>query len=173
MAIMTAAATTTTRTTIEPMCSLTIDCRCATSSEGTTRYQWPSTIAPHAPPSSATELRKLATVSSGISPGASPRDLESPAASTAASPHTIAVHSSAGRILASIRPMVAQYTTSAASAMSSSADRRRCRAFGSSSFGPQGEPDRDEQRRGAGVEAKKLHPCLAADPGQNEGNADA
>ncbi len=107
IAIITAAATTTTRTTVEPMCSRTIDCRCATSSDGTTRYQWPSTIAPHAPPSSATELRKLATVSSGIKPGAS-RDTSNACSVTAIRPATTAVHRIAGRIFASIRPMVAQ-----------------------------------------------------------------
>ena len=45
------------------MCTLTIDCRCDTCSDGITRYQWPRIIAVQAPPSSAAELRKLATVS--------------------------------------------------------------------------------------------------------------
>ena len=45
------------------MCSLTIDCRCDTCIDGMTRYQWPRIIAVQAPPSSAAELRKLATVS--------------------------------------------------------------------------------------------------------------
>src|SRR4030088_3289197 len=62
MAMNTAAATTTTRTTIEAMCTLTIDCRCDTWSEGITRYQCPRIIAVHAPPRSAAELRKLATI---------------------------------------------------------------------------------------------------------------
>ena len=90
------------------MCSFTIDCRCATLSDGTTRYQWPSTIAPHAPPSSAVELRKLATVSSGSKPGRVGRHFERLQRDRRSTPPTIAVHNSAGRILASIRPMVAQ-----------------------------------------------------------------
>ena len=34
------------------------------------------------------------------------------------------------------------------------------------------ESDRDEQRGRPGVEAKKFHPRLAPDPGENEGDAD-
>src|SRR6202022_2393412 len=97
-----------------------MDCRCDTLSDGTTRYQCPSTIAPHAPPSRAAELRKLATVSNGSSPGA-PADTSSACALTATSPDAIAVHNKSGRILAHIRPIVAQYTTRAASAINSAA----------------------------------------------------
>src|SRR4030095_13330933 len=41
MARNTAAATTATRTIIDRICSLTIDCRCDTCIEGMMRYQWP------------------------------------------------------------------------------------------------------------------------------------
>src|SRR5258707_13515025 len=58
-----AAATTATRSTSEMMWSFTIDCRYDTFIEGITRYQCPRIIAVQVPPSSAAEVRKLATVS--------------------------------------------------------------------------------------------------------------
>ena len=45
----------------------------------------------------------------------------------------------------------------------------RARVFG---LGSQRKSDRDEQHGRAGVEAEKLHPRLASDPRENEGDAD-
>ena len=117
----TAAPTTTTRTTIDAMCTLTIDCRCDTCIDGMTRYQWPRIIAVHAPPSSAAELRKLATVSARTGDRAAGRNVERLQRRARRAPPTTATPTIAGRIDASVRPTVAQYTTIAALATSASA----------------------------------------------------
>ncbi len=89
------------------MCSLTIDCSCETCIDGMTRYQCPRIIAVHAPPSSAAELRKLATVSIWVVT-AVPAAVSSACATSATSPDAHATPTIAGRIDASVRPMVAQ-----------------------------------------------------------------
>src|SRR5437870_2237084 len=110
MAKNTAAATTTTRTTVDAMCILTIDCRCDTCIDGMTRYQWPRIMAVHAPPSMAAELRKLAIVSAWT--GSARGDAAASACRvTATAPPPTASATSTGRIDASVRPTVAQYTT--------------------------------------------------------------
>src|SRR6266487_7080604 len=114
MAKNTAAPTTTTRTTIDAICTLTIDCRWDTCIEGITRYQWPRIIAVHAPPSIADELRKLAIVSACT--GSERADAATRACSTtAAVPPPTASATSSGRIDASARPTVAQYSTTPSS----------------------------------------------------------
>src|SRR6266498_3176402 len=114
MAKNTAAPTTTTRTTIDAICTLTIDCRWDTCIEGITRYQWPRIIAVHAPPSIAAELRKLAIVSACT--GSERADAATRACSTtAAVPPPTASATSSGRIDASARPTVAQYSTTPSS----------------------------------------------------------
>ena len=80
------APTTTTRASIEPMCTLTIDCRCDTCSDGITRYQWPRIIAVQAPPSIAAEVTKLATVSSLRTAASGPPDTSSACSTMAISP---------------------------------------------------------------------------------------
>src|SRR5438552_15314837 len=112
MAMNTAAATTTTRTTTEAMCTLTIDCRCDTGSEGMTRYQCPRIMAVHAPPRSAAELKKLATV---IACAERPEAWLTPCATSAIRPAPTAVATIAGRTEASARPTVAQDRIIAAS----------------------------------------------------------
>src|SRR5512138_2950501 len=105
----TAAATTTTRAAIDTICSPNTDCRYETSIDGSTRYQWPSTIAVHAAPSAPAEAADLATVSACIAPDRS--------AATASACSTIAARPArtdaariAARIFVNIRPIVAQYT---------------------------------------------------------------
>src|SRR3981081_1040254 len=122
MSMNTAAATTTTRTTIEAMCILTIDCKCDTWSEGITRYQCPRIMAVHAPPRSAAELKKLATV---IACADKPEALLTPCATSAIRPAPTAVATMAGRTEASARPTVAQYSNIAASTTTSASTARR------------------------------------------------
>src|SRR5262245_55853494 len=102
-----AATTTTTRTTIEAMCTLTIDWRCDTCIDGMTRYQWPRIIAVHVPPRSAAELRKLATASARTTSG-HPAVTSIACRTSAAAPARQAVTTRAGLIDASRRPTVAQ-----------------------------------------------------------------
>ncbi len=88
------------------MCSFTIDCRCDTWSDGITRYQWPRIIAVQAPPSSSAELKKLMIV---IAWTGGPPVADAIACVTSATmPATTPVTAIAGRIDASVRPIVAQ-----------------------------------------------------------------
>src|SRR5436309_325969 len=107
IATTTAAVTTTVLITIDAMCILTIDCRCETCIDGITRYQCPRIIAVDAPPRSAVELRKLATVSTLTS--MVPPVVAAIACDTSViRPPPQANPTSAGRIDASVRPTVSQ-----------------------------------------------------------------
>ena len=103
----TAAATTTTRTTIDAMWTLTIACRWDTCIDGRIKYQCPSTIAVHAPPSSAAELRKLATVSARVG-GVQLADTTSACRTIAMAPAKTAAARIAVRMRVNMRPIVAQ-----------------------------------------------------------------
>src|SRR5438874_380366 len=118
MAKKTAAATTATRTTIDAMCTLTIDCRCDTCIDGMTRYQWPRIIAVHAPPSMAAELRKLAMVRAWTG-AARPAAASNAWATSATNPPPQATETISGLTDASVRPTVAQYTRTAISVSAS------------------------------------------------------
>src|SRR5512146_1831852 len=120
MASTTTAATTATRTTIDAMCSLTIDCRCDTCIDGITRYQWPRIIAVQAPPSSAADESTLASVIA-CTPTGRPAPSTAACATSATIAEARAVQTTAGRIDASVRPTVAQYRTTAASQTTSDA----------------------------------------------------
>src|SRR5262249_35010744 len=119
-----AAATTATRNTSETMCSFTIDWRYDTFIEGITRYQCPRIIAVQVLPRSAADVRKLATVSA-VAVADHP-DVTSIACSTSVTiPPTHATLTMMGRMDASVRPTVAQYSTAAASVTTSDPSARR------------------------------------------------
>src|SRR6476619_3531312 len=106
------------------MCRFATDLRYDSFIEGMTRYQWPRIIAVQVPPRSAADVRKLAIVSAVVV--ADHPDVTSIACSTNVRiPPAHATPTMAGRMDASIRPTVAQYSTTAASVTTSDPNARR------------------------------------------------
>jgi hypothetical protein len=134
------------------MCSLTIDCRCATGIDGITRYQCPRS-SPCRRRRETAELRKLAIVRPCVVSGR-PTRLDS-LATRANQPGDAGRADDAGRMRASAaRPSPSTQHRSFAQHSGRPAIRRHAPA---SSVGRKREGERDQHGRQPAVEAKELH----------------
>ena len=80
-------------------------CKWATSIDGSIKYQWPRIIAVQAPPRSAAEVKKLATVNTCI-PSGVPLETSRACNIRAIKPLRVAVQRSTGRSFGHIRPTI-------------------------------------------------------------------